>query len=424
MKGTYIDLFAGIGGWSIGMEQAGFKSLGFVEIDHAAAQAHRRTIPGAEQLASDIKDFEARGLAGKVDVVVGSPPCVTFSSNGRSALKEGIKEDERTDLWREWARVVLECRPHMAFMENVPGMMDHMGVNLCEEVASTLREHYHVVYAVLDVAQYGVPQHRERLFLVAIKRARLMPLDSTLFPYATHRARERVHLAQITRRTLPVLAPGLRQLPNPSSHRPQAVTVAQALADLPHECGLGGPDEDSYMEIDPLYAHWTRRLSARDRRLVELMEPGDNYMDMYRRVKSINEAAGELLYALPPQSPDKFRTRWYRLLPDEPSITITHHLGHGGLTHLHPVANRSITIREAARLQSFPDEVLFPGGIGESMFQIGNAVPPMMARLFGDVAARIIASIDFDSPPHHALSPLHQRISHDTKRYLNGHAQG
>lgn len=454
-----LDLFSGCGGISLGFEKAGCLIVGGVERDTDAAASFRwnfhdkRNSPPdiwLSQLAHDITKTQPSMLARNagveireaVDILVGGPPCQAFARIGRAKLRsvtadpEAWLNDPRADLYKSYLRYVRDFAPCALFMENVPDFLAHGSDNVADEVCSNLEAlGYRPHYTLMNASFYGVPQHRERMILVAMHAS----VDAAwAFPRPTHHAEPPAGYKG-TRSSALSRKGGdpdgeeehayLHQPPDEAagatSGRPAAPVVADAINDLPRiDVRSIGPRFSREPRIWPYrrgrssgYARMMRRWAGhagdvgipdhltrylpRDFPIFRDMRPGEQYPEMHRRQERRRDraamragiqpgtAAWRRLTAklVPPYPPDKFPNKWYRLVGTEPSRTLLAHLGKDGYTHIHPTEPRVISVREAARLQSFPDGFHFKGPMNSMFRQIGNSVPPLMAAM---VAQRMI----------------------------------
>ncbi|MCU1631533.1 MAG: cytosine methyltransferase [Micrococcaceae bacterium] len=446
-----LDLFSGCGGLSLGFTAAGGRSLGGVELDEHAAATHSRNFHGSSPLharALDICAADPLALlaewgaeAGEqldVDVLVGGPPCPTFTRVGRAKLREvaqhpeAFKVDKRTELYLHFLRFVQELQPLAVLVENVPDILNHGGINVGEVIASHLETlGYDVGYSLLNSVHYGVPQMRERFILVGY-RAELGA--SISFPVPSHTVQLPRGYAGTRDVALKLLRPSLAatpllqdgehahhyvQTPDAPSGADPAVTARQAMADLPpllaHLEGLdrrGARRFETGVPYEPagarspyaqqlvtwpgfagdghLYDHATRCLSARDYRLFARMQAGDDYPKAHALAQKLwaeeTGSAEHLRKAyIPPYDATKFPNKWRKMEPDLPARTLMAHLGKDTYSHIHYDSRqaRTISVREAARLQSFPDGFRFCGTMNPAFRQIGNSVPPLFAAALG-----------------------------------------
>lgn len=449
-----LDLFAGCGGISLGFEAAGFDLKAAVEFDPDAARSHGLNFHhglDAHSQPVDITTTSPAALCSRLnmteiadafDVVVGGPPCQAFARVGRSKLRE-IEEhpeafihDPRAQLYKKYLEYVDAFQPLAVLMENVPDILNHGGQNIAEETCEILASKgYACGYSLLNAAFYGVPQMRERMFLIAYKRE----LNATIsFPAPTHwmvlppgyLGSRSVALKSL--RNLVDEAHSYISPPEATPDLPAAVTAEEALADLPPinarellaagKIARGARRFDTpvkYQDARPsAYAELMRtwpgheapktglvdhviRYLPRDYELFARMNPGDQYPEAYAHAvrmfeerlisaralgKEIEEGSTEYkaLWAsiVPPYDASKFPNKWRKMWRDQPARTLMAHLGKDSYSHIHYDSSqaRTISVREAARLQSFPDGFRFSGTMNPAFKQIGNAVPPLMAK--------------------------------------------
>lgn len=456
---TSLDLFSGAGGFSLGLEAAGFRSLGAVEIDTAAAATYRRNF--AERPANflgpdggDISQLSPRDVKAALgltndqplDLLVAGPPCQGFSQLGRAKLNslaaraDAFLEDQRNKLYHRAIHFLEELQPRAFLLENVPGMLYLGDTNVAELVCEAARRRgYRVRCALLNAAWYGVPQTRERLFIIGL-RDELG--EDPQFPIRTHRAQSwkgslSTARAAVGEWAVPEYFVTFEQLAESETVRP-AVTVGEAFADLPafrtHLRSLeSGERYRSLRDLHPAVAyaseatnefckqmrHWPGlspskevsdhfcRWTPRDFETFGRMKCGDTYSDALeiaearwreecerRRELGIKEPLRQDY--IPPYSSKSFDEKWRKLHPDRPSWTVTAHLGKDTYSHIHfdSSQKRAITVREAARLQSFPDGFIFSGNMGDAFRQIGNAVPPLLARALGEAIRDQLLELD------------------------------
>lgn len=451
-----LDLFSGCGGLTLGFVSAGCVSVGGVEIDAHAAESHalnfHRMKDGSaapqHALAKDILQIKPRSLLrlleGRssnmgVDLIVGGPPCPAFTRVGRAKLREvfqhpdAFRQDPRATLYVQYLQYVRALQPLALVMENVPDILNWGGHNLGDEICESLTAMgYRCAYTLLNAANYGIPQMRERFFLVAVHKdtgsdpSFPVPTRKVDFPRgysSSRRVALKNVLAKASGKGTWYVSP-----PVAAANAPPAVTVAEAIADLPPLTDhLHNRDRRGARYLDgrvphtmaphSVYArlmrqwpgfesdgflrdHVTRCLTKRDYRLFEDMEPGDDYPKAHARATQLFQAAlkqrrsegarfveGTSEYEefeadyVPPYDPGKFPNKWRKMDANEPARTLMAHLGKDSYSHIHYDSSqqRVISVREAARLQSFPDGFRFAGTMNPAFRQIGNSVPPLLA---------------------------------------------
>lgn len=456
-----LDLFAGCGGLSLGFQSAGFTITGAVELDPLAAQSHAlnfyKHAPSLQEIharAWDITRIEPEQLvaelnigedvAGSIDVIVGGPPCQAFARVGRAKLREiadhpeAFIQDARGNLYLRYLAYVRKLQPLAILMENVPDVLNYGGHNIPHEMCEALSEIGYVCkYTLLNAAYYGVPQMRERMFLIAYAKE----LEAEIvFPPPTHWVELPKGYEGSRQVALKPLGSGLFNgnlfdvgfyvsPPKASSKLSHAVTVREALEDLPgltlhlegrlkrgakrfDQC-MPYPERaviSSYARLmrtwpgfenhEGVFDHVMRYL-PRDYAIFQRMNPGDQYpeayshaLDLFQEKLEQLKAEGKVLLPdtseydrlkremVPPYDAGKFPNKWRKMEPDRPARTLMAHLGKDGYSHIHydSLQARTISVREAARLQSFPDGFTFCGTMNPAFRQIGNAVPPLMAQ--------------------------------------------
>jgi DNA (cytosine-5)-methyltransferase 1 len=320
-----LELFAGAGGLAIGMEKAGLKCIALNEIDHWAAETLRVNRPHWNILEGDIRNISFVNLRGKVDVVTGGFPCQAFSYAGK---KLGL-QDARGTLFYEFARAVQETAPSICIGENVRGLLNHDGGRTLQGMVSILDE---IGYRVLDpkvlkAIYYKVPQKRERLILVGIRKD--IDVD---FEY------------------------------------PQSNKTVYTLKDALKKGDLFDTDA-------PVSAGTKYPLSKK--RILELIPPGGYWRDLPLELQK--EFMQKSFYLGGGKTGIARRISW-----DEPCLTLTCSPAQKQTERCHPDETRPFTVREYARIQTFPDDWKFAGSISHQYKQIGNAVPVNLAKAIGD----------------------------------------
>lgn len=435
---------------SLGFSRAGFRIAGSIEKDPFARATHSKNFPHEAALLDaaissqplDITAFSPDRFniaPGDIQIIIGGPPCQAFSRIGRAKLREIMAHpeahlnDSRANLYTYFLEYVEYFHPLAVLMENVPDIMNFGGKNVAEEIASTLDSlGYRVRYTILNATLYGVPQFRNRLFLLAYRNDLNVVPE---FPACTHYIeipRGYKQPDSVAPNGNQFSLPGIKSsyymvAPMPHPSLPSAITVRDAISDLGEICSqdirpgprvfdtlapyrTDLPEASQYAQAmrswpgftsnQGVYDHVTRFL-PRDYRIFSKMEPGDQYpqavrvaeilfeeaLDAYEEQYGHRPESDSSVYQkikgqyVPPYDPDKFPNKWWKLVPGRPARTLTAHLSRDSYTHIHHDSNqaRTISVREAARLQSFPDGFWFSGGMGAAFRQIGNAVPPLMA---------------------------------------------
>ena len=412
---------------------------------HQRASARDMTKVSPEQLT---KQFGlTTSPANSFDVVAAGLPCQAFARIGRSKLRSidgderAFKRDARASLYKRFLEYVGAVRPLVVLIENVPDILNFGGRNVPEEICQTLAAlGYRSAYTLLNAAFYGVPQMRERLILIAIHKA--LGVDP-IFPAPTHTIelpRGYEGSRRVALKNVPESGSHFVPIPRATRRLRRAVSCREALGDLPliYE-HLGDPNEMRRRRVQnelpyrdaktrSAYARLMRewrgfgmhqtldghvvRLTPRDFAIFRRMPPGTDYPVAVRIARSIFR---ERLWSrrrsrvvtprmaeyrdlwedtVPPYDPGKFPNKWWKLVPSQPSRTLTAHLGKDTYSHIHYDARqcRTISVREAARLQSFPDGFRFAGQMNAAFRQIGNAVPPLLAVAIGRVLRKMLVA--------------------------------
>jgi DNA (cytosine-5)-methyltransferase 1 len=462
-----LDLFAGCGGLSLGFQKVGFDLAAAVELDPDAAASYGRNFHGGDprhSKARDITKLTPEDLAADlslgpinsaIDVLVGGPPCQAFARVGRSKLREieahphAFKHDPRARLYLEYLRCVDVFEPLAILMENVPDVLNHGGQNLAEEICEALEAKGYVArYTLLNAAFYGVPQMRERMFLIGYRRELNREVA---FPRPTHwvdlprgyEGSRSVALKLLNDQGLFSQASHYVAPPEAKPGLPPAVTAAEAIGDLPPidaralirsgELRRGARRFDrpvaynkrrKVSDFAQLMRTWLGfegsgalndhviRYLPRDYELFARMNPGDQYPEAHghandmlaeritaMRHKGVRIRKGSVEYKrmrdsiVPPYDANKFPNKWRKMWSDQPARTVMAHLGKDSYSHIHYDSNqaRTISVREAARLQSFPDGFQFCGTMNPAFRQIGNAVPPLMALALARDMRQVLA---------------------------------
>jgi DNA (cytosine-5)-methyltransferase 1 len=366
------DLFSGAGGLSLGLEAAGYRVVLGADHDTEAVETHRHHFGGL-MLDWDLGDTgNVARIAGlvtgaQVELLAGGPPCQPFSKAGRSKIRHRVRRglrdpnDERRDLWRSFLEVVRIALPPAVVMENVPDMALDREMFILRAMVYELGElGYAVEERVVDTWRYGVPQFRQRLILVALR-------DGTGFRWP--------------------------------EEIPDKVTVRNAIGDLPEVEGGWRPEggADGWADYAGPVTEFQRRMRAG----ISNADAGKVFDHITRPVREDDERAFQLMdattrYSELPEDMRRYRhdifdDKYKRLDEDGLSRTITAHIAKDGYWYIHPWQNRTLTVREAARLQTFPDRFRFAGPPSAAFRQIGNAVPPALAERLGQAVRASLA---------------------------------
>lgn len=368
-----VDLFSGCGGLGLGLERAGIHVVAAADSDAAALETYAANLASLTW-CGDLADpqsllqfLAARGVS-EVDVVAGGPPCQPFSRAGSSKIRSLVANgsrsavDERVDLWRSFTAIIDSLSPRAVLLENVPDMATWDDGSVLLDMLQSLRERGFVPEArVLQAERYGVPQHRQRLFVVARR--------SGVFTWPVE-SKTHVELKAAIA-DLPRIPGGQRELVLPYDGPRSKFQIAARF----------GVSDD---EASVIYDHVTRAVRQDDAEAFELLEPGQTYRDLPERLKRYRD--------------DIFDDKYKRLAWNAVSRSITAHIARDGYWYIHPDQPRTLSMREAARIQTFPDTFRFCGYPSVQLRQIGNAVPPALGEAVAKSLLRALDSKETGAP--------------------------
>lgn len=345
MNKKMIDLFAGVGGLSLGFEMCGFETVIANEYDASIAEAYIKNRSNPQMIVEDIQNLPIKETfekyAGKVDVIVGGPPCQGFSQKGQ---RKSIN-DPRNFLFKYFVDVVEIVRPKYFVMENVPGLLTTEKGLFKKEIMTLFSALGYVVNAdVLNASDYGVPQNRRRTVIIGKLNA-----------------------------DKPV------QMPKKHDKK---VTIWEAISDLNYLNSGEGEEIQDYSS--PPQSEYQKLLRKGSKKLYSHVATNHSKIAL-ERLAMIPPKGGK--ENLPKEHLTKsiYSGTWTRMDADDVSVTITTRFdtpSSGKFTH--PYLDRAITVREAARIQSFPDTFHFFGTKTSQMKQVGNAVPPLLAKAIAE----------------------------------------
>lgn len=354
-----IDLFAGCGGFSLGFCQAGFNVRTAVEIDPDIAETYRKNHTDTHVIVDDVRNVDIF-QKGDSDIIIGGPPCQGFSMAG-ARIRAGFVDDPRNYLFRRFVEIVSIVRPQMFVMENVKGLCTFQNGAILEEIMerfSSLTPPYHVYPRLVNAQDFGIPQKRERLLLIGTAR----PIEDMDALWARTRA----------------------ELLAEDAHCFDHVSVQDAIGNLPPAAWNGT------VPNSPPQTHYQQYLATADSALHNHTRSRHSALavDRMRRVGNGQDAS-----ALNEPINSIYGGAYGRLCWNKPASTVTTRFdtpAAGRFTH--PDENRTLTPREAARIQSFPDNYVFYGKRTSVCRQIGNAVPPKIAYFLARLARTILSA--------------------------------
>lgn len=384
-KYTLVDFFCGAGGLSLGFLQQGFNVKLANDIEDVCIETYKYShpeLPSNKLIQGDIKeivDHIENYINQDIDIVVGGPPCQGFSE----ANRQRVIDDPRNKLYKYFVKAVEKIAPKFVVMENVKGMLK-VADQVVEDYGKLRVKNgcsYIVSYRVLNSQYFSVAQSRERLIYIAIRSD--IAEDKDITP------------------------DGIFDKIESNCKRNSIYNLSDALADIkvldaPRIKNMNEVDSDSTgKKIDVNYYDINQNkylnLINQNRYIPFLFNHKARYCsdvnyEIYRRLNPGDDATDEKIKVIMPYAHRNhcFKDKYYKLIPNRPCRTITAHLRMDCHSHIHPAQVRSLTPREAARVQSFPDDYMFLGAYLKTYMQIGNAVPPMMARGIAAVIKRYI----------------------------------
>ena len=375
MSKNFIDLFCGAGGLSLGFERAGFKCVGAIDISKACINTHKLNFPDCVSINTDISKINPREFSKeignkKIDLVIGGPPCPTFSTIGHAKIKSikgknnlnfTLFDDDRNFLFKNYFSYIEHFKPNFFIMENVPNFITKYQGSIFNQTKAKIEKLGYKILnednLVFNAADYGVPQTRKRMIIIGTKiknfNFKLPKIDffsdDNLF-----------------------------------SKKNKYRTVKDAIEDLPKITDNWRIDECDYSIFKNLNSfqklmrkktngmvknNICRMTNDRAKKVFKEMKQGSKYMDLPKKIRNIL-----------PFREDIFADRLKRLVNSKPSWTVIAHIGMDGYMYIHPTETRTLSVREAARLQSFPDDFVFLGTQMETYHQVGNAVPVLLSE--------------------------------------------
>ena len=354
-----IDLFCGCGGFSKGFEQAGFNVKFGIDMWKDATITYKHNFPGAVVLNEDITKINGNDIlnmtgmvAEDIDVIIGGPPCQGFSVSGKRMI-----DDERNKLYKSFVHIVSELQPKVFVMENVPGLVRLFHGEVAKQVIKDFSDiGYRVYMQILSSDNYGVPQQRKRVFFIGLNKVKINKKIEYQYPE-------------------PIIGNGTK-LP--------ALTCKDAISDLDFV-----PDDEVLGEcidyrIEPQCEYQIKMRSGskkllnhsitlhkdKTKEIIAMVPDGGNYKNLPKELWETR----------------KVHIAWTRMDSNKPCFTID--TGHNH--HFHYRANRVPTVRESARIQSFPDVFEFIGIRTSQLKQVGNAVPPLLAQAIGESIIKVL----------------------------------
>lgn len=400
-KYKFIDLFAGCGGFSEGFYMENFEALLHLEIDKNACETLKERMRYYDYdekdiekavLCEDITNKNILSITEKIignqniDVIVGGPPCQTFSTVGRAQDPNSMSDDPRNYLFENYLKILNFYKPKIFVFENVTGLLTAKpgGELIFPKILSKMRKTYKVIedknIITLNAVNYGVPQIRKRVIIIGVRN------DIEIDPKYIYSKIKKTHYSPEDN--------------DNSLNLKKYRTVKDAIHDLPFLLPGEGKEEvefkpniwNDYLEeirtkdFNKLYNHVARKHNEKDRERYRILSE-NNW-----QLKHLNDIRPDLVH----HDPKHFGNRYTVQDFDLPGKTVVAHLYKDGNLFIHPDPNqeRTFTVREAARIQSFPDDFKFVGARTHQFKQVGNAVPPLMARAIAKAIKSILDDIE------------------------------
>lgn len=402
-KFNFIDLFAGCGGLSEGFYRQGFNAVAHVEIDHSACETLRERMryysypnPEKEVIEADINSDDIlkkinEAVDGRnVDVIIGGPPCQAYSTAGRVRDKVGMENDPRNFLFESYVKILEHYLPQIFVFENVTGLFSAKvkGELIFPQIIDSLGKLYNVTFdpetILFNAANYGVPQTRKRIILIGVRK----DID-TCDIVDIYKSIEKTHYD-----------PEMEESERGTLER--FVDVKDAIGDLPPVYPGEDASTDKYHYpcdneflkaigkpgVHALMDHICRKHNKTDIERFQVMIKNNWTFGEMRTHRP------DLEHERPRLFNNSYVVQWWSL----PSKTILAHIHKDGFQYIHPDYNqaRTFTVREAARIQSFPDDFVFKGSRGDKFKQIGNAVPCLFAEAIAKAIKKTLIKISHD----------------------------
>lgn len=344
-----LDLFCGAGGFSEGFRQAGYEIVCGIDNDAEALATYGANFPGSKALKLNLEDPKyskndslSEILKIKIDIIIGGPPC-----QGMSIAGKRLAEDPRNKLYKAYLHLIEKVKPIAVVVENVPTILSHNNGAVAKAIIQDFSGlGYKVSTMTLNAADYGVPQNRRRTFFIGLRKGTAFKLPAPFTAFSP-------------------------------------ITCEMAISDLPLLENELGADSVSYVEApkndfqemirkssNQLFNHWAVEHKEKTKQIIKLVPDGGNYKDLPGRFKNTR----------------RVNIAWTRMNSQKPCFTID--AGHNH--HFHYKANRVPTVRECARIQSFPDKFRFYGKKTSQFRQVGNAVPPLLAKVIAKSLREVI----------------------------------
>ncbi|NEO12705.1 MULTISPECIES: DNA cytosine methyltransferase [unclassified Moorena] len=370
MKHTAISLFCGAGGCSLGFKQAGYSILYANDKDAAAVETYRINFPESLCTNEDIDNVDFGKVLseivmkpGELDILIGGPPCQGFSTAGSR-----FWDDPRNNLLKQYVKALTIVNPKWFIMENVEGLLtSNKGKYVYEAAKAFIELGYWIRIEKIYSQEYGIPQRRKRVLIIGNRLGHDFRMPAPKFKVS----------GQLFRNSDITISHAINSLPPATKDKG---TLLKPLTSPPQD------DFDSLLRgnATQISDHYYPSMNGIQLKRITALKPGQTMKDLPEELQhqSFKKRANRRVAdGMPTEKRGGAPSGLKRLIGNEPSLTIT-----GAATRelIHPVENRPLTIREAARIQTFPDDFVFCGNASQKIQQIGNAIPPILARVFAE----------------------------------------
>ncbi|MCT7642618.1 DNA cytosine methyltransferase [Aliarcobacter butzleri] len=386
---TFIDLFAGAGGFAEGFYQENFKALSHIEFDSDACKTLKERMKFYNYPKKEIEKIKSTDITDEniidiiedgvnnnsVDVIIGGPPCQSFSSQGKARDPNGMKCDPRNYLYESYIKILNHFKPKFFVFENVSGILSTKinGKQIIDTIFKDMKENYKIIedknILLLNAADFGVPQERKRVIIIGVRKDLNIDVATIYKDLAEIAKNEEIVTVHDAIGDLPKLYPG--EGSEIIKHKPKIIN--KYLSKIRSN------------QLGTLHHHVARNHNELDKKRYKLMSKHKWTLgELYEKEPSLVHPKKRL-----------FNNSYVVQHFDKPSKTIIAHLYKDGNQFIHPdhTQERTLTPREAARLQSFPDDFIFPCSKTQQYKQIGNAVPPLLAKHIASVLKKYLEKI-------------------------------
>ncbi|MPL78836.1 Modification methylase AplI [bioreactor metagenome] len=386
---TFIDLFAGAGGFAEGFYQENFKALSHIEFDSDACKTLKERMKFYNYPKEEIEKIKSTDITDEniidiiedginnnsVDVIIGGPPCQSFSSQGKARDPNGMKCDPRNYLYESYVKILNHFKPKFFVFENVSGILSTKinGKQIIDTIFKDMKENYKIIEdkntLLLNAVDFGVPQERKRVIIIGVRKDLNIDVATIYKDLGEIAKNEEIVTVHDAIGDLPKLYPG--EGSEIIEHKPKIIN--KYLSKIRSN------------QLGTLHHHVARNHNELDKKRYKLMTKYKWTLgELYEKEPSLVHPKKRL-----------FNNSYVVQHFDKPSKTIIAHLYKDGNQFIHPdhTQERTLTPREAARLQSFPDDFIFPCSKTQQYKQIGNAVPPLLAKHIASVLKKYLEKI-------------------------------